>query len=50
MSKCFAILELFSIFAKTIQVNMSGNAHLDILNDRQTSTDVFGLLTFNNIS
>ena len=46
MCKYFAVSKFFPIFATAILEKTSGNAHFDILNDRQTSLDGFELITF----
>ena len=38
--KCFAVSDLFFIFANAILEKTSGNAHFDILHDRLTSIDL----------
>ena len=38
--KCFAVSEIFPIFATAILVKTSGNALFDILHDRLTSFDL----------
>ena len=38
--KCFAVSELFPIFALAILEKTGGNAHFDILHDRLTSFDL----------
>lgn len=38
--KCFAVSDLFFIFANAILEKTSGNAHFDILHDRLTSFDL----------
>ena len=44
--KCFAVSEIFPIFATAILEKTSGNALIDILHDRLTSLNGFELITF----
>jgi len=46
VSNCFVDSEIFPIFAPAILEMTGGNAHFDILHDRQTSLDGFELITF----
>ena len=49
VSNCFAVSEIFPIFAPAILEKKSGNAHFDILHDRLTSFDLVKSGKFNPI-
>ena len=49
VSNCFAVSEIFPIFAPAILEKTGGNAHFDILHDRLTSFDLVKSGKFNPI-
>ena len=49
VSNCFAVSEIFPIFATAILEKTGGNAHFDILHDRLTNFDLVKSGKFNPI-